>query len=110
MKTELKTAEQHLKDQIIRNSSGDYTSIDYIKYKSANKKMVEVMLKAIESHTSERLDHLRQQLEAFMNFNNNKYNETESGHPMLPVYEWKAVAFQEAISLIDQLKAENKNT
>lgn len=80
MKTELKTAEQHLKYELLKKPEvpAFYCAI-----------------KAIESHTSERLDHLRQQLEEWR----------DEAH-----YEMYRTAYSEAISLIDQLKAETKNT
>jgi len=78
MKTELKTAEQHL-DQAWKETDGD---------------LHESAIKAIESHTSERLDHLRQQLEA-------KRESCEQD---------ELIGLTSAISLIDQLKAETKNT
>ena len=56
-------------------------------------KNAKIIKKAFD--TSERLDHLRQQLE-----------ELRDGAP----YAMYSIAYSEAISLIDQLKAETKNT
>lgn len=54
------------------------------------------------THTSERLDHLRQRLEA-------KQEQLYTKHGNL-FSAGQDSAFEEAISLIDQLKAETKNT
>lgn len=82
MKTELKTAEQHLKDAWANQNP--------------IKGIWESSLEAIESHTSERLDHLRQRLEA-------KQEQLYTKHGNL-FSAGQDSAFEEAISLIDQLK------
>lgn len=91
MKTELKTAEEKYNEM--------FTSECMVISKDE-------AIAAIESHTSERLDHLRQQFE----------NRTIKGSMEVASvgHQWatkaKIDAFKEAISLIDQLKAETKNT
>lgn len=83
MKTELKTARAHL------SKYATETQLDNNSIPITN------AISAIESHTSERLDHLRQQL------------EEEEKECITPTY---CNGIRKAISLIDQLKAETKNT
>jgi hypothetical protein len=90
MKTELKTAEQHFKEAMEFAIGEPIPQAQFDSCK--NEEGFIGAIKAIESHTSERLDHLRQQLEA-------KRETCEQD---------ELIGLTTAISLIDQLKAETK--
>lgn len=95
MKPELKTAEQYVSE--IKPVMGN---LEYCaKNGKINGSIALDIKKAIESHTSERLDHVRQQLE--------EMKETFRGVPS-DYTKGKSVAYSEAISLIDQIKSEKK--
>lgn len=93
MKTELKTAKEKI-DRACKNVSGLDKLTDWHK---------EWLIRAVESHTSERLDHLRQQLEESL-ASCARFAENGNEKWYMP----KAAGLEEAISLIDQLKAEMK--
>lgn len=94
MKTELKTAEQHL-NKYIGTFKNQLEQQPYLE---------KSILKAIESARNEPLDHLRQQLEDKVK-NGKLITETPY---YAGVKDGIRIGFEEAISLIDQLKAEKK--
>lgn len=96
MKAKLKTAEYYAKRIAEITRRGSYE--DWIKGFSEE----------IESARNEALDHVRQQLEAREREEGNERNNAPEEYKLL--YTAKQNCFKEAISLIDQLKAETKNT